>query len=519
LIVALLAFAAGGFGTGRLLAQAAGDDPAHWTWQRHGAASQTSEDEGPAIAPDPTIPPRPARTDMPSNSPPPANRPSILPFRLASLQPTVSVKKPSVSPQTDTGDLPPPPGPRSGVGSWGSDDGPSHSPLTTHRPNGAGSPPDSGGEYFDFDSQVFHDEGYPGTDVPGSCGCDYCRYSDTWFTARGDYLLWWTKGERLPPLVTTSPVGTPRATAGVLGEPTTTVLFGDTDANNQAHSGIRLTLDAWLTCNEGLGIEASYFALDDRKTNFASSDPILGRPFFNVATLQRDAQLVAFPGVSTGSIDISAKSELQGAEVLLRGNWFEDCCRRLDFLIGYRYLRLAESLVINSQLNTTPTEDNGDEDPTIVVNDQFHTLNQFNGIDFGIAFERRKCRWSFDFLMKLALGSTMSRVTIDGSSVFTNGATTIVGPGGLLAARSNMGTYDRDVFSVVPELGVTVGYDVSCQLRATAGYTFLYWNQVARPADQIDLNVNPNGTAFPQFNFHTTDFWAQGVNLGLEYRY
>ena len=50
LIVALLAVAASSVGTGRLLAQAASDDPAHWTWQRHGATSQTSEDEGPAIA-------------------------------------------------------------------------------------------------------------------------------------------------------------------------------------------------------------------------------------------------------------------------------------------------------------------------------------------------------------------------------------------------------------------------------------------------------------------------------------
>jgi hypothetical protein len=398
------------------------------------------------------------------------------------------------------------------------------------RPAKAGTPTETG-EYFDYDSQIYHEGGYPsGNGGPfgwdpvgsqdGSCGCDGCDCGcDARFEVRGDYLLWWTKGDRLPPLVTTSPVGTPRATAGVLGEPTTTVLFGDTDANDQVHSGGRVTLDAWLTCNQGLGVEASYFILDDRKTNFDSSDPIIARPFFNVESLRQDAQLVAFPGVSTGSISVSAKSELQGGEVLLRGNWFDDCCRRLDFLIGYRYLRLAESLVINSQLNTTPSEDNGEDDPTIDVNDQFHTLNRFNGIDVGIAFERRYCRWSLDFLMKLALGSTMSRVTIDGSSSFTNGATTVVGPGGLLAARSNIGTYDRDLFSVVPELGITVGYDVSCKLRATVGYTFLYWNQVARPADQIDVNVNPGGSAFPQFNFHTADFWAQGLNLGIEYRF
>ena len=42
-----------------------------------------------------------------------------------------------------------------------------------------------------------------------------------------DYLGWWAKGDKLPPLVSGSPAGTPRATAGVLGQPATTTLFGD----------------------------------------------------------------------------------------------------------------------------------------------------------------------------------------------------------------------------------------------------------------------------------------------------
>jgi hypothetical protein len=457
----------------------------------------------------------------------------LLPIRLSSFQPTVSVKAPSVSPQTDAGELPPPDNQRSEVGGRRSEiigptlDGiPPQSPLTTHHPLAPG------GEYFDYDTQLYHESGCPSGNCggpfgwdpfgasDGCCGCDGCDRSDTWFSARAETLVWWGKGDHLPPLVTTSPVGTPRTIAGVLGEPTTVVRFGDTDVDDQVRLGGRLTLDAWLTCNERLGIEASCFILRDRKFSFSdSSDPIIARPFFNVESLRQDAQLIAYPGFATGSINICAKSELQGADILLRGNWFEDCCRRLDFLIGYRYVRLAESLTINSQLTTIPIDDDGSEDPTINVRDQFHTLNRFNGIELGAVFERRNCRWSFDFLMKLALGSTNERVSIDGSTVFANGPTATAAPGGLLAAPSNIGTYDRDVFTVVPELGVTVGYDVTCHLRTTLGYTFLYWSQVARPADQIDLNVNPGGGAFPQFNFHCADYWAQGFNLGLEYRY
>jgi hypothetical protein len=531
-IVALVILAAIKCGSGRLLAQAADDDPANWTWQRRGAAtqdssvSQVSEDTGQV---DGEVDSIPNRREPPSSAPNsrsrPARRRSLLPVRLSSFQPTVSVKAPSISPQTDAGELPPPAGvPHSGGGPSLGPEILSHPPANTRIP--------TGGEYFDYDTQLYHESGCPSGNCggpfgwdpfgasDGCCGCDSCDRCDTWFSARAETLVWWGKGDHLPPLVTTSPVGTPRTIAGVLGEPSTVVRFGDTDVDDQVRLGGRLTLDAWLTCNQRLGIEASCFILRDRKFSFSdSSDPIIARPFFNVESLRQDAQLIAYPGFATGSINICAKSELQGADILLRGNWFEDCCRRLDFLVGFRYLRLAESLTINSQSTTIPIDDDGSEDPTINVRDQFHTLNRFNGIEFGAVFERRNCRWSFDFLMKLALGSTNERVSIDGSTVFADGQTATAAPGGLLAAPSNIGTYDRDVFTVVPELGVAVGYDVTCHLRTTLGYTFLYWSQVARPADQIDLNVNPGGGAFPQFNFHCADYWAQGFNLGLEYHY
>jgi hypothetical protein len=57
-------------------------------------------------------------------------------------------------------------------------------------------------------------------------------------------------------------------------------------------------------------------------------------------------------------------------------------------------------------------------------------------------------------------------------------------------------------------------------VTATVGYTFLYISSVVRPSDQIDRSVNiaPPNTR-PAFSFHATDFWTQGVNLGLEIRF
>src|SRR5215831_18765845 len=59
--------------------------------------------------------------------------------------------------------------------------------------------------------------GSPGEMATGAPGC-------LW--AEAEYLLWWMKGASLPPLITASPAGTPSTQAGVLGAPTTTVVFG-----------------------------------------------------------------------------------------------------------------------------------------------------------------------------------------------------------------------------------------------------------------------------------------------------
>ena len=72
-----------------------------------------------------------------------------------------------------------------------------------------------------------------------------------------------------------------------------------------------------------------------------------------------------------------------------------------------------------------------------------------------------------------------------------------------------------------------LGYDLTCRLKATVGWSFLYWSSVMRPGDQIDTNVNPSqlppgtlsGIPSPQFKPVMTDFWAQGLSIGLDYRY
>jgi hypothetical protein len=72
---------------------------------------------------------------------------------------------------------------------------------------------------------------------------------------RGEYLCWWTNGNPLPPLVTTSPPGTPLNQAGVLGTPGVETLFGDSTIDTGSRSGGRVTISRWLEDDDNSGIE------------------------------------------------------------------------------------------------------------------------------------------------------------------------------------------------------------------------------------------------------------------------
>ena len=371
-----------------------------------------------------------------------------------------------------------------------------------------------GGEVVVTDDPAYQSQSPP--DYSAACLPAPCAPAPRLWV-RADYLMWWTKGMSVPPLVTTSPENTLRPQAGVLGEPGTTVLLGDERLLDDMRWGGRLQVGGWLDRCQCLGIEGEWFALGDEDARFVAEsggDPILARPIFNVLLDRQDAQLVAFPGVVAGTVAVDSYSEFNSAGVRLLRN-VRDCGgSRLDLLAGYRYLRLEENLGISENLISTNPFAPG----TFEIRDEFDTENQFHGGDIGLLWKTRGCRWSLDVLGKVALGYTEQTVLIDG--------TTGENPGGVLALRSNMGLHERDEFAVVPEVGVTLGYQLTRNVKATLGYTFLYWSNVVRPGEQIDLAVNPNlfppvngpvaGDERPGFAFQETGYWAQGLNFGVE---
>jgi hypothetical protein len=353
-----------------------------------------------------------------------------------------------------------------------------------------------------------------------------------------EYLLWWLKNGPVPPLVTASPP----SSAGILGQPGTVTLFGPgSDLTGSPLSGGRFTAGAWLDDCQTVGVEGSYFFLGTGTRNFtaagtgAPGSPVLARPFFNALTGREDSELVAAPGVLAGSVGVASSSRLQGAEANALCNL---CCGcdcgcgyRVDALAGFRYLDLKESISISENLTVLPTV------PLLggtnfLVSDRFDTRNQFYGGQVGVQGQVWS-GWLFaTAAAKVALGDTHQSVDVSGfTRIAPPGAAATTLPGGLLALSSNSGHFTRDRFSVVPEGRLGFGVQVTDYLRVSIGYTFLYWSNVARPGDQIDRVVNPAalpilggtapavGPARPAFTFKDTDFWAQGLSVGLEFRY
>jgi len=129
----------------------------------------------------------------------------------------------------------------------------------------------------------------------------------------------------------------------------------------------------------------------------------------------------------------------------------------------------------------------------------------------------------------IALGANQQTNDINGSQVVARpGQAPEVFVGGLLAAQSNIGQYSRTRFSVVPDAALNIGYQFTPTFRGYLGYSFLYWSNVVRPGQQIDRNVNlafipntppapPSSQVRPAVLCQETDFWAQGLNFGLEW--
>jgi hypothetical protein len=399
----------------------------------------------------------------------------------------------------------------------------------------------------------------PATDPrtgPAACGqagcCPTSDVDNSTIYGSVDYLLWWIKGSPLPAsLITTGPVSDNPGALGHGGVP----LTGSTQDYGIV-SGFRATTGFWLGDGHDLAFEVTGFVLPRvTKTTVFRSNPngspvltfrYLDPPVGGVAA--EDAFQASAPAVLSvgpqvgpysGSVGLTTHSELWGLETNLVGVLAGCRNRRFELLAGFRYVDLEERLDLSFQRQAIAgTGSNviflGSPFPapaSVSSLDAFRTRNQFYGGQMGFRGDYCFGKFQVTFTGKVALGDTHEVVNIFGVSTLATGS----GPGvtvagGQFAGPSNIGRSTTDHFSVVPETEISVGYHVTDHLRAFIGYDFLYWSRVVRPGNQVDLIVdtraNPvdpgftgDRVGFPRSLFNRSDFWAQGINFGLEYRY
>jgi hypothetical protein len=219
---------------------------------------------------------------------------------------------------------------------------------------------------------------------------------------------------------------------------------------------------------------------------------------------------------------------VQSAGALLRKLVWIDFTmqRRLDLLLGYRFFRVDDSVTINDSSTYIPTTGVIPE-VTLTSQDQFSSRNFFNGGEIGMKYQSQHGRLGLEAIAKCAFGNNEQVTYINGYTTQTSGGSPVDYVGGLLAQPSNIGTHTRNVFAILPSADVSLRWDITCNWRATAGYTFVYINRVQRSGDAISLNLNPTqirggtliGEPFPQFASTDTTWYAHGVTAGLEYRW
>ncbi len=361
-----------------------------------------------------------------------------------------------------------------------------------------------------------------GTSCGGNCGPGWTYWGSF------EFLLWWRRGQELPPLVTSSPITVAAADAGVLGLPNTQIFYATEDQGGDARPGGRLTFGAWFDACQFSGAGARLYALGESTAHYdidSDVNPVLARPFYNVALAQQDADVVAFPNFTTGAIAVRNTSRVSGGDVFFRRLFYQDGCRRIDLIAGYQFAAIDTDLMIASS-RTSVRQEGSIPFGTVIENaDAFDSENRYNAGEIGLWGDMDRGNVTWSFLAKVGLGRMNQRTQITGRTVTTiPGEAPTFSDQGLLALGTNIGSYERNVFVVSPELALNLAYHVNDCIDLTFGYSFLYWNHVAMPGDQIDLSLNTSqiggalvGEPRPAFPGRDSDYYVHGLNVGVQW--
>ncbi len=360
--------------------------------------------------------------------------------------------------------------------------------------------------------------GPPKLDPVAADGCTFDLGTDG-----TEYLLWWLKSAPLPPLVTRN-----RSSPPVLGLPDTRVIAGGEPMNLHEFSGGRFTLGGRFG-DANVGTEYTYFFLGTRTTAISpvTSGGNLGRPVIDAVSGAETFVPVTGLGASDGMVRVVSAARAQGVEANVVTNLFRGDHAAVTGLVGYRFLQIHEGVSVGQ----SGVLDAPGGPVAFGVSDQIDGHNRFHGGQLGLRADARHGPLFVELGGKIAFGQTTEVVKVGGLTGLSPSSTgNPLTPGGVLAVSTNSGRLSREVFAVVPEANFKVGFQYENH-RAFVGYDFTYLSSAVRPGDQIDRTVNFGqvplfggsgsftGPERPQLAVKSTDFWLQGLIIGMETRW
>ncbi|QDT58164.1 hypothetical protein SV7mr_06530 [Stieleria bergensis] len=358
-----------------------------------------------------------------------------------------------------------------------------------------------------------------GCDSMGCNGCWRCFVQPKKFFWSAELMLYFRKGSRLPPLVST----------GALDDANTTILLGNEHWFREAQAGARITLGTWLDNCKDRHVVGRFWFSGDVSNGFSlnsGQQALIARPFFNVTdgeTPAQDTLIVSETGLATGDITVIGDSRVFGGDISFRQLTYNQI-GTVDWLYGYQFMRLDQSLHLNNR-SISLDSSFADVGAVLETTDSFGVENEFHGAQFGAVTNYRQDHWSLSTMFKIAFGAVTRRANLRGETFISNGGVNVTDPNGLLVRSTNAGQHSDTTFGVVPELSLSVGWHRFPAVDVTFGYDLVVMTDALDVSGAIDPGLASNladpavGSQSPAFSFRSDTYYLQSIHFGLAYIY
>ncbi|MCW8132293.1 MAG: BBP7 family outer membrane beta-barrel protein [Planctomycetota bacterium] len=361
----------------------------------------------------------------------------------------------------------------------------------------------------------------------------------------------WYSPSKNKPIVTTGNINVGLTENGALGQPGTSVLFGDDDTEFGLHGGAQFKLQAWVDSSRTWGFRAGGFVLSEGDEKFTTSSDgsavrgltyisqsvFLGTPdagtehAFNISGSFLN---VFFRGPS--DLSITNRTQMWGTELAAMHRMLDNEKYTLDLSFGFRHLQLEESFKLEASYIRRRHFFAGNTITTVLfrnqasLRDKYETETNFYGGQFGADFRLNLGRFAFSALPRVGLGVSNHHAHLSGHATLTDtftGTVLATDNSGMYIHRGISGDHTEADFAVVPELETRLDIRLHKNLLFNVGGFVRYWSSVARASDQLSRKLDRRGATWsfdydataplvsPKFGMQTTGLLAYGATAGF----